>query len=105
MAGKREGFDYKAPRWECARDQALRAYGYECQECRRFGYKRAATVVHHVWPVEQWPEFAWQSWNHLPLCGKCHDRMHDRITRKLTPLGERWRRRRSPPPSPGEKTL
>ena len=99
MTGKRDGFNYKAPRWLRARARALQAFGYECQECRRFGVKREATVVHHVWPVETWPEYAWASWNHLPLCSECHDRMHDRNTNQLTDLGERWRRRTSPRPS------
>ena len=53
--------------------------------------------MHHIWPVEEYPEYAWEPWNHLPVTDKVHDAMHDRATRKLTELGERWRRR-SPPP-------
>ena len=103
MAAKHDGFDYKSPRWLRARERALRRCGYECQESKRYGLKRPATVVHHVWPVEQWPEFAWCEWNHLPLTAEAHDQMHDRTTGKLTPLGESWRRRVSPPPDRREK--
>ncbi|WP_221935824.1 beta-galactosidase, partial [Klebsiella pneumoniae] len=38
-------------------------------------------------------EYAWKPWNLISLSGKNHDAMHDRVTRKLTELGESWRRR------------
>ena len=104
MPGK-SGFDYKGKRWEKCRARALRAAGYLCQESLRYGIRREATIVHHVWPVEQFPEYAFASWNLLPLCAEAHDRMHDRATGKLTATGESWRRRRSPPPSPAEKIV
>lgn len=98
MAAMRPGgFDYKSKRWELCRERALRSAGYQCQDAKRYGIMREATVVHHVWPVEQWPEFAWCDWNHLPLSAEAHDRMHDRTTGQLTPLGESWRRRVPPP--------
>ena len=33
----------------------------------------------------------------MSLSAAAHDRMHDRVTRKLTALGERWRRKTPPP--------
>lgn len=89
-------FDYHSRRWLRVREQALKTYGYKCQESLRYGLIRQADVVHHIWPVEDFPEYAWESWNHLPLTRENHDRMHNRITGRLTPLGEAWRRRCPP---------
>ena len=65
------GFDYSRAnkRWQHLRKLALRRDKHRCQEAARYGMSAAA-----------------------------HDRMHDRVTRKLTTLGERWRRKTIPPP-------
>ena len=91
------GFDYKGGRWKAARARALRRDGYRCRECRRYGKRVEATHVHHVWPVEDFPEYAFEAWNHLSLCLGCHDKMHDRLTGRLTELGQRWKNRTPPP--------
>lgn len=94
------GFDYsrKNKRWRRLRERVLREQKW-CQESERYGVRRPAEVVHHVWPAEDYPEFAYCRWNLVALTAEAHDRMHDRLTRKLTPLGERWRRRTIPPGS------
>jgi 5-methylcytosine-specific restriction enzyme A len=66
---------------------------YRCQECKRYGKNTEATTVHHINPLLERPELRLLSTNLLSLCGKCHDKMHDRITDKLTVLGEWWRER------------
>ena len=43
---------------------------------------------------------AWCPWNLISLSKRSHEAMHDRVTHKLTPLGESWRRRVSPPVFP-----
>lgn len=95
------GFDYSGrnKRWQAVRKLALKRDGYLCQESARYGKVVDANVVHHVWPAEDYPEYAYELWNLLSLCQAQHDAMHDRVTRALTPLGERWRRRTIPPPS------
>ena len=90
-------FDYKSKRWLAARGRALRRDGYMCRECRRYGRRVEATHVHHVWPAEDYPEFAWCGWNHLSLCLKCHDAMHDRASGRLTAAGQRWKNCTPPP--------
>lgn len=93
-------FDYsrKNKRWRHLRERALRRDGYRCQEAARFGRREPAEVVHHIWPAEEFPEYAYCLWNLVSLSASAHDAMHDRQTGKLTALGLRWKRR-SPPPS------
>lgn len=95
-------FDYsrKNKRWRRLREAALRRDGYRCRQAARYGRVEEAQVVHHVWPAEDYPEYAYCLWNLISLTKTNHDAMHDRITHKLTPLGESWRRR-TPPPSRG----
>lgn len=96
------GFDYsrKNKRWRRLRERALKRDGYMCQESRRFGRFEPAEVVHHIWPAEDYPEYAYCLWNLVSLSAANHDKMHDRLTRKLTPLGLRWKNRTPPPSEP-----
>lgn len=92
------GFDYSSrnKRWQAVRKLALKRDGYLCRESARYGKIVEANVVHHIWPAEDYPEYAYELWNLLSLCQAQHDAMHDRVTRALTSLGERWRRRTIP---------
>ena len=92
-------FDYSSSngRWQRLRQQALRRDRHKCQESKRFGKSVEAQTVHHIWPAEDYPEFAYCLWNLVSLCQQAHDAMHDRRTRKLTALGLRWKNRTPPP--------
>lgn len=94
-------FDYsrKNKRWRALRLRILRRDHYRCQEAKRYGRVVQADVVHHVWPAEDYPEYAYAPWNLVSLSQAAHDAMHDRATGRLTDLGERWRRRTIPPGS------
>lgn len=90
---------YKTRRWARLRAQILRRDGYMCREAARYGLTVEATTVHHIWPVEDYPEYAWEPWNLISLSQKEHNAMHDREHNRLTDKGEAWRRRTIPPPS------
>jgi len=90
------GFDYHAPRWKRLRWAVLTAAGYRCQYFRRFGKIVEADRVHHIWPVEQYPEYAWQRWNLIALSLEAHRRMH-KPDGTLSAEGEALRRRTIPP--------
>lgn len=90
---------YRTARWRRLRAAVLRRDGYLCREALRYGRRVEATTVHHVWPAEDYPEYAWSAWNLVSLSDDAHNAMHDRLTHRLTPLGESWRRRTSPPGS------
>lgn len=81
--------DYKSTRWKKKRESILRRDEYRCTNCRRYGRFRNATTVHHICPVEFFPQYEWESWNLTSLCSTCHDKMHDRETHKLTAEGQR----------------
>ena len=88
--------DYKTRRWQKKRQSILARDRYQCRQCRRYGLAVPATVVHHAWPAEDYPEFAWEDWNLVSLCAGCHGAMHDRDSDALTELGLSWRRRVAP---------
>lgn len=94
-------FDYsrKNKRWWHLRELALRRDKHRCRDAARYGRNVQADVVHHIWPAEEYPEFAYCLWNLLSLSAKAHDEMHDRTTRALTPKGIGWKNRTPPPPT------
>ena len=98
------GFDYSSSntRWQRLRQRALRRDGYKCREAARYGRVEEATHVHHIWPAEDYPEYAYCLWNLVSLTKRNHEAMHDRITRKLTAQGIRWKNRTPPPSGPEE---
>ena len=90
-------FDYRNKRWTRIRERVLREDGYRCQYAKRFGKRVQANTVHHIWPAEDFPEYAYERWNLISLSNEAHNRMHDRTTGRLTEIGEQLRRRTTPP--------
>lgn len=69
-------FDYNSKRWREKSRRILRRDGYVCQECRKYGRKTEATIVHHIKHVDEYPELAWDNNNLISLCTACHNKMH-----------------------------
>ena len=84
---------YETAKWERVRKSILRRDGYMCQECKRYGKRREGNHVHHIFPVEHYPELAWEPKNMITLCQNCHNAMHDRDTHELSKKGEQLRER------------
>lgn len=78
---------YKSVRWKRKREAILRRDGYMCQVSARYGKRIPADTVHHIFPREQYPEYAWESWNMIAVSRKVHDELHDRATGALTEKG------------------
>lgn len=93
-------FDYSRAnkRWWNLRELALKRDGRKCRESARYGKRVDAEVVHHIWPAEDYPEYAYCLWNLISLSAAAHDAMHDRKTRRLTAKGLSWKNRTPPPP-------
>jgi len=91
------GFNYNSKRWHRLRERVLRKAGHRCQYAKRFGRREEATHVHHIWPAEDYPEYAWCEWNLIALSLASHNAMHDRTTGRLSPIGDALRRRTIPP--------
>ena len=89
--------EYKTARWRALRESVLARDGWLCRECRRYGRRTEASVVHHAWPADLYPEYRWQSWNLLALCPACHNAMHVRHSDELSERGTAWMRRCRPP--------
>ena len=85
---------YKKKAWRELTDIVKRRDDYLCQECRRYGRTSGATLVHHVYPTDQYPELFYNPWNLISLCTACHEKMHDRKEGTLTATGEYWKRKR-----------
>lgn len=89
--------DYNAKRWQKKREKILRRDKYMCKESERFGKAREAETVHHILPVEFFPEYAYEDWNLISLKSAVHNTMHDRNTRALTKAGMDLAKRKIPP--------
>lgn len=90
-------FDYKARRWERLRAQVMRRDGYRCQLSKRYGKSVPADLVHHIYPVDEFPEYAFEPWNLIAVSRAAHNKLHDRDSDKLTAEGVALMRRTSPP--------
>jgi 5-methylcytosine-specific restriction endonuclease McrA len=69
---------YTSVAWRSKRAVILRRDQYLCQECKRYGRSGNATTVHHIYPVESYPQLAFMTMNLISLCSECHNSMHDR---------------------------
>lgn len=66
---------------------ALRRDKYMDMESKRYGIPRAAEIVHHIFPKDEYPQYAFEMWNLISLSRKTHNEMHDRETDELTEKG------------------
>lgn len=86
-------FDYENKRWKHLAARIMRNAGYKCQIAKRYGKNVPAEVVHHIYPVDEYPEYAYCAWNLIALSRAAHNTLHDRNTDKLTAAGIALQRR------------
>jgi len=84
---------YDLPKWRSLRESILKRDKYQCQLSRRFGKFRQAEIVHHIFPLEDYPEYAFEAWNLISVSKAEHNRIHDRDTDELTEYGAELLRR------------
>ena len=89
-------FNYYGNKWKKKRLHILRLDGYVDQIAKRYGRTEEAVVVHHIYPAEQYPEYAWQDWNLISVSLATHNKLEDRQTGELTTLGLDLQRRTKP---------
>lgn len=85
---------YKLPKWRRAREKSMRQHKYLCQEALRYGRNEEAELVHHIYPLEFYPELAFVQWNLLPVTNKRHNTFHNRKDDSLTDKGKYWQEKR-----------
>lgn len=69
---KKRGF-YQSAAWRRARQMALQRDHYLCQSCLKKQRIKTATEVHHIRPLEDYPELALELSNLQSLCWDCHE--------------------------------
>lgn len=78
---------YDSTRWGKKRAAILARDKYTCQLSKRYGILKEAELVHHIFPVADFPEYAYENWNLISLTRKMHNTLHDRDTDELTDAG------------------
>lgn len=94
MAYKTVNPFYKRKRWLRKRGTILRRDGYMCREAQRYGVCEPAEMVHHIYPLEEYPELAYVDWNLISLSNARHNTFHNRHDDTLTGIGEYWKNKR-----------
>ena len=74
-------------KWKRKREAILARDGYQSQIAKRFGRMVQADTVHHILPVEFFPEYRLTSWNLISITAAEHNRLHERETHELTDEG------------------
>lgn len=89
-------FDYYGEKWKKKRLKILRKDKYICQIAKRYGRTEEAAVVHHIYPADKYPEYAWEDWNLISVSIATHNKLENRKTGELTELGLQLQRRTKP---------
>lgn len=55
---------------------ALRRDHFLCKECRKYGRRVQADVVHHIQEIDIAPRLAYSLSNMESLCKECHNKRH-----------------------------
>lgn len=92
-----KGNKYKSKQWRELRKYILIRDGYLCQYYKGYGKSKPATMVHHIYPADKYPELFFNPNNLISLSNEAHNKMHNRETDELTEDGlllqRRYRRR------------
>ena len=78
---------YEQPKWLKIRQSALRRDKYRDVEAGRYGKIKPAEIVHHIFPKNDFPEYAYELWNLISVSKATHNSFHDRDTDELTEKG------------------
>ena len=81
-------------RWKNFRISIMVRDKFLCQESLRYGKKVAAVMVHHIYPVSEYPELEFVSWNCISLSNHEHNKMHNRVNDLITRKGKIWQAKR-----------
>lgn len=79
---------YSEPEWKALRKRILRRDQYLDQYLKRYGKLQNAEIVHHIFPVRDFPQYQLKEWNLISLSRATHNKMHDRDTDELTDIGK-----------------
>lgn len=84
-------------RWKRKSLQIRRVDKYMDMVALRFWNKRIeGTMVHHIYPADEYPEYAFCDWNLITVSRRTHEMLEDRRSGTLTALGMELQRRTVP---------
>ena len=86
-------FNYGSQKWKRKRNHILRIDGYIDQVAKRYGKHKEATIVHHIYPADEYPEYALCDWNLISVSMATHNKLEDRHSGELTEMGKELQRR------------
>jgi len=78
---------YDLPKWLRLRKKILKRDNYQDQEAKRYGKIKPADIVHHIFPKNEYPQYAYEPWNLISVSRVTHNTFHDRETDELTEKG------------------
>ena len=81
-------FDYGSGKWKRKSRHILRLDGYKCRVAAMYGRTEEAKIVHHIYPADEYPEYAWADWNLISVSLESHNKLENRATGELTELGQ-----------------
>lgn len=80
-------FDYGTAVWKRKRLHILALDRYMDRYAARFGKRTEATIVHHIYPADKFPEYALCDWNLISVSMASHNKLENRNTGELTEEG------------------
>lgn len=89
--------NYRTKRWQAKRKKILKRDKHLCQISLRYGKRVEADTVHHIYPIKEYPQYAWCDWNLISLSKEAHNRLHNRADDSLTSEGLELLLRTPPP--------
>lgn len=78
---------YNTKAWRDLRESVMRKAGYMDELELREGRHVPATMVHHIFPRDKYPEYELSKWNLISISDQTHELLHNRATGDLSPLG------------------
>jgi 5-methylcytosine-specific restriction enzyme A len=66
---------YRSTIWRKKREYILKRDEWQCQEHKKYGVNREASIVHHIVPIEEGGDKLKNS-NLISVCAKCHNKLH-----------------------------
>lgn len=85
-------FDYQGSRWKRKRSHILRLDHYRDRFAAMYGRTEEANTVHHIYPADEYPEYAWCDWNLISVSQASHNKLENRKTGELTKHGRQLQR-------------
>ena len=84
--------NYGRERWKRKRKKILRRDKYIDKIKSRYGITEGANIVHHIYPSDEYPEYAWEDWNLISVSNATHRELHKKdgsLTKKGRELMKR----------------